>query len=145
MYKKGSAVELQFSPSRLNDGAGDPYWIDLTRDEAQALLTALQTHLSRPAHDASGTESPLVFTLLDPGASQKVDSPRGDEVAPVASDEAVAASRQWVCVICGWIYDEALGYPEDGIAPGTRWEDVPEDWRCPLCDVGKEDFAMVEF
>uniref|UniRef100_UPI0035567790 rubredoxin n=1 Tax=Pandoraea sputorum TaxID=93222 RepID=UPI0035567790 len=53
--------------------------------------------------------------------------------------------RQWVCVICGWIYDEAVGYPEDGIAPGTRWEDVPDDWRCPLCDVGKEDFAMVEF
>ncbi|ODP34978.1 rubredoxin [Pandoraea sp. ISTKB] len=55
------------------------------------------------------------------------------------------ASRQWVCVICGWIYDEATGYPEDGIAPGTRWEDVPQDWRCPLCDVGKDDFAMVEF
>ncbi|AKM32658.1 rubredoxin [Pandoraea faecigallinarum] len=59
---------------------------------------------------------------------------------PAAKD----ASRQWVCVICGWIYDEAAGYPEDGIAPGTRWEDVPEDWRCPLCDVGKEVFAMVE-
>lgn len=148
MYKKGSAVELQFSPSRLNDGAGDPYWIDLTRDEAQALLSALQSHLSRPAHDASGTESPLVFTLLDPGAQQKAQAGKGaqsDGVASTSSDETVVASRQWVCVICGWIYDEAQGYPEDGIAPGTRWEDVPEDWRCPLCDVGKEDFAMVEF
>ncbi|WP_353193862.1 rubredoxin [Pandoraea pnomenusa] len=141
MYKKGSAVELQFSPSRLNDGAGDPYWIDLTRDEAQALLVALQSHLGRAQHDASGTESPLVFALLDPTG----DAVREHVAAPVAQAEAPTASRQWVCVICGWIYDEATGYPEDGIAPGTRWEDVPEDWRCPLCDVGKEDFAMVEF
>lgn len=141
MYKKGSAVELQFSPSRLNDGAGDPYWIDLTRDEAQALLVALQSHLGRVQHDASGTESPLVFTLLDPAG----DAVRENVAAPVVQAEAPATSRQWVCVICGWIYDEATGYPEDGIAPGTRWEDVPEDWRCPLCDVGKEDFAMVEF
>ncbi|SUA77789.1 rubredoxin [Pandoraea pnomenusa] len=141
MYKKGSAVELQFSPSRLNDGAGDPYWVDLTREEAQALLAALQTHLDRPRQDASGTESPLVFTLPDPA---------GEHARPPASTPAPAApapmaSRQWVCVICGWIYDEAVGYPEDGIAPGTPWEDVPQDWRCPLCDVGKEDFAMVEF
>lgn len=145
MYKKGSAVELQFSPSRLNDGAGDPYWIDLTRDEAQALLVALQSHLSQPAHDSAGTASPRVFTLLDPGATQTPEGARGDPIAPISSGETGTALRQWVCVICGWIYDEAAGYPDDGLAPGTRWEDVPEDWRCPLCDVGKEDFAMVEF
>ncbi|WP_150612076.1 rubredoxin [Pandoraea terrigena] len=144
MYKKGSAVELQFSPSRLNDGAGDPYWIDITRDEAQALLAALQSYLSRPGHDASGTELPLVFTLPDPGATRKTELTRNDGVTPVLSG-GTQAYRQWVCVICGWIYDEALGCPDDGIAPGTRWEDVPEDWRCPLCDVGKEDFAMVAF
>lgn len=145
MYKKGSAVELQFSPSRLNDGAGDPYWIDLTRDEAQALLAALQSHLGRAQHDASGAESPLVFTLTEPGALPTTAGVQGNDAAPGPSGDRTGASRQWVCVICGWIYDEALGYPEDGIAPGTRWEDVPEDWRCPLCDVGKEDFAMVEF
>jgi rubredoxin len=144
MYKKGSAVELQFSPSRLNDGAGDPYWIDLTRDEAQALLAALQSHLGQSGHDALGTEAPLVFTLLDPGAMQTTESTRDDGVTPVLPGEMAPTYRQWVCVICGWIYDEALGCPDHGIAPGTRWEDVPEDWRCPLCDVGKEDFAMVE-
>ncbi|MGI9345207.1 MAG: rubredoxin [Gammaproteobacteria bacterium] len=52
--------------------------------------------------------------------------------------------RKWECIICGFIYDEALGYPEDNLAPGTRWEDVPEDWYCPDCGVGKEDFEMVE-
>ncbi|MBU9171597.1 rubredoxin [Burkholderia gladioli] len=53
--------------------------------------------------------------------------------------------RQFVCLICGWIYDEASGDPEHGLAPGTRWEAVPDDWRCPLCDVGKEDFALTAF
>ena len=51
--------------------------------------------------------------------------------------------RVWECQICGWIYDEAKGSPDDGIPPGTRWEDIPEDWTCPECGVGKEDFDMV--
>lgn len=52
--------------------------------------------------------------------------------------------KKWQCVVCGWIYDEAQGWPEDGIEPGTAWEDVPEDWVCPDCGVGKEDFEMIE-
>ena len=45
---------------------------------------------------------------------------------------------------CGYIYNEAEGEPEDGIAPGTAWEDVPEDWLCPECGTPKSDFEMVE-
>lgn len=52
--------------------------------------------------------------------------------------------KKWQCVVCGWIYDEELGAPEEGIAPGTRWEDVPADFICPDCGVGKDDFEMVE-
>jgi rubredoxin-NAD+ reductase len=52
--------------------------------------------------------------------------------------------KKWMCIICGLIYDEAEGWPSDGIAPGTRWEDVPEDWLCPDCGVGKADFEMLE-
>ncbi|MBD9478753.1 rubredoxin [Pseudoxanthomonas sp. PXM02] len=52
--------------------------------------------------------------------------------------------RTWMCVVCGFIYDEADGLPEEGIAPGTRWEDIPADWTCPDCGVGKDDFEMVE-
>jgi rubredoxin-NAD+ reductase len=52
--------------------------------------------------------------------------------------------KKWLCVICGLIYDEALGWPQDGIAAGTRWEDVPADWVCPDCKVGKSDFDMLE-
>ena len=52
--------------------------------------------------------------------------------------------KKWECIVCGLIYDEAKGWPEDDIEPGTKWEDVPEDWICPDCGVGKEDFDMVE-
>ncbi len=52
--------------------------------------------------------------------------------------------KKWLCIICGWIYDEALGWPEDGIVAGTRWEDIPDDWLCPECKVGKSDFEMIE-
>lgn len=51
---------------------------------------------------------------------------------------------KWECIVCGLIYDEAKGWPDDGIAPGTKWEDVPEDWLCPDCGVGKEDFELLE-
>eukprot|EP01031_Cornospumella_fuschlensis_P023886 gene23886-28927_t len=51
--------------------------------------------------------------------------------------------KTWMCLICGWIYDEAEGDPEHGIAPGTKWEDVPMNWTCPECAARKEDFEMV--
>jgi rubredoxin len=50
----------------------------------------------------------------------------------------------FVCVQCGFEYDEVKGWPEDGIAPGTRWDDIPEDWSCPDCGAAKSDFEMVE-
>lgn len=49
----------------------------------------------------------------------------------------------WICVICGFEYDEAAGLPEDGIAPGTRWADMPADWGCPECGAVKAEFEMV--
>ena len=52
--------------------------------------------------------------------------------------------KTWMCLICGWIYDEQAGLPEEGIAPGTRWDDVPMNWTCPECGARKEDFEMVE-
>lgn len=53
-------------------------------------------------------------------------------------------SKTWMCLICGWIYDEAAGSPEHGIAPGTPWEQVPMNWTCPECGARKEDFEMVQ-
>ena len=50
--------------------------------------------------------------------------------------------KQYVCSVCGYIYDEAAGIPDDGIAPGTLWADLPEDWVCPLCGAGKDEFEQ---
>jgi rubredoxin len=52
--------------------------------------------------------------------------------------------RKYQCFFCGYIYDEAAGEPDEGIAPGTKWEDIPEDWNCPSCGAAKSDFAMME-
>ena len=52
--------------------------------------------------------------------------------------------KRYLCLICGLIYDEADGWPDDGIEPGTKWENVPENWACPDCGAGKEDFDMIE-
>ena len=48
---------------------------------------------------------------------------------------------KFICNVCGYVYDEAAGDPDNGIAPGTPWEEVPDDFTCPLCGVGKEDFS----
>jgi rubredoxin len=58
--------------------------------------------------------------------------------------EAAPEFKSLMCLICGWIYNEAEGYPEEGIPPGTRWADVPPNWGCPECGARKEDFEMVE-
>ena len=52
--------------------------------------------------------------------------------------------KTYQCIVCGFIYDESQGWPQDGIPAGTKWEDVPADWVCPDCGVGKADFEMVE-
>lgn len=53
-------------------------------------------------------------------------------------------SKVWMCSICGWVYDETTGAPEEGIPPGTAWADVPDDWCCPDCGAFKDEFEMME-
>ncbi len=81
-----------------------------------------------PSFDSSIPDGP-------PGSPARVPAPGADAACS-------AGHRIWICRICGWIYDEALGLAEEGIAPGTRFEDIPDSWRCPLCGVGKEDFEL---
>ena len=52
--------------------------------------------------------------------------------------------KKWICIPCGYEYDPAIGDPDGDIAAGTAFEDIPEDWTCPICGVGKEDFEVVE-
>ena len=51
--------------------------------------------------------------------------------------------KKYECEVCGYVYDEAVGDPDNGIEPGTKWEDLPEDWECTLCSVGKDQFKEV--
>ncbi len=50
--------------------------------------------------------------------------------------------KKYVCTVCGWIYDEAKGDPDNGIAPGTKFEDLPADYVCPACGAGKDEFEV---
>jgi rubredoxin len=51
---------------------------------------------------------------------------------------------KYECTFCGYIYDPAKGDPDGGVSPGTAFEDIPADWVCPVCGVGKEDFKKIE-
>jgi rubredoxin---NAD+ reductase len=51
---------------------------------------------------------------------------------------------KYECIVCGYIYDESMGDPDQGVEKGTKWEDVPDDWLCADCGVGKEDFMLIE-
>ena len=51
---------------------------------------------------------------------------------------------KYVCTLCGYVYDPELGDPDNGVAPGTQWEDVPDDWECPVCGASKDDFEKEE-
>lgn len=51
---------------------------------------------------------------------------------------------KWECIICGYIYDPEVGDPDNDVDPGTAFESIPEDWVCPECGAGKEDFEKIE-
>ena len=63
----------------------------------------------------------------------------------MSSNETTQQFQTWMCLICGWVYDEAAGLPDEGIPAGTRWADVPINWACPECGARKDDFEMVAF
>ncbi len=52
--------------------------------------------------------------------------------------------KKYICLSCGTIYDEAEGDPDSGIAPGTKWEDIPDDWECPFCGAAKMHFELYD-
>jgi len=52
--------------------------------------------------------------------------------------------QKYICIVCGYVYDPEIGDEDNGVAPGTSFENVPEDWVCPLCGVGKDQFEVTE-
>lgn len=80
-------------------------------------------------------EEPVIIEVISEEDTAK-------EVMAEIIEEDEAIMSRYVCIVCGWIYDPALGDPESGIAPGTAFEDIPDDWTCPACGVGKEHFEI---
>jgi|SRR5688572_13315177 rubredoxin len=66
------------------------------------------------------------------------------QIAESSAQSIAEGFKTWQCLLCAFVYDEQKGIPEEGIAPGTRWADVPETWTCADCGAGKNDFEMVE-
>jgi len=61
-------------------------------------------------------------------------------VDPVWTNEEVVIMTKYECQVCGYIYDPAVGDPDNGVPPGTKFEDLPEDWSCPICGASKDQF-----
>ena len=64
--------------------------------------------------------------------------------ASIVSTKGEQTMKKYICDICGWVYDPEIGDPDSGIAAGTAFEDIPDDWECPECGVGKDDFSVYE-
>jgi len=60
------------------------------------------------------------------------------------NDEEGSELKKYRCMVCGYIYDPETGDPDNGVEPGTAFEDIPDDWVCPVCGASKEDFEPVE-
>ena len=65
-------------------------------------------------------------------------------MSQLAEVENAVGTRKWICLVCDYIYDEAKGIPEEGIAPGTTLDQIPDTWACPDCGVTKADFEPYE-
>ncbi len=91
---------------------------------------------------SSGKRAPYAFASA--GELRECPTYSPYQVVQPMNQSPQATLRKWMCVVCGFIYDEALGLPEEGIEPGTRWADVPDTWTCPDCGATKDDFEMIE-
>jgi rubredoxin len=101
--------------------------------------TALAVVFIRPEEDAfqihAGAQGLQGFILNFPQVK-----PRAVDIETPSS---AAGYKKWQCTLCSFVYDEAVGMPEENIPAGTRWEDVPDTWSCPDCSTSKSDFEMV--
>ncbi|GEM_PF-17506 len=122
----------------------------------QALYEATKHEMPRPRNGLFETWVEIAHILIrqkyEPGYEYRVPLPTDPVAAtgeprnapPPPATPRLPAAKVWECMLCGFIYDERLGLPEEGIAPGTRWDDIPDDWQCPVCGMSKSQFRMVE-
>ena len=109
-------------------------------------ITVVHVAAGEPAFTVqAGPDGADVLVFCFPRRAPGTTSAAPAAVAtPATTATADGDFRTWQCVLCNFVYDEAAGLPEEGIAPGTRWADVPGTWGCPDCSATKADFEMVE-
>lgn len=73
-----------------------------------------------------------------------IDNSSAEQVSGFFNSKYCIIMKKYVCDVCGYEYDPEVGDPDNGIEPGTAFEDLPEDWVCPLCSVGKDQFSPVD-
>ncbi len=104
--------------------------------ERNSLTVAFVRPDERPLEIQAGAQGLEALVLNLP----QVNARAAENKAPSTATRLT----KWQCLLCSFTYDEALGLPEEGIAAGTRWADVPDTWGCPDCSASKGDFEMVE-
>ncbi len=91
------------------------------------------------------TESTVkIMSAVNDETKAQLDALAAELFGKTNASNGGESSVKYVCDACGWVYDEALGDPDNGIAPGTKFEDLPDDFACPLCGVGKDMFSAEE-
>lgn len=104
--------------------------------EHNAMALAFVKPVEAPFEIHAGAQGLEALILNFPRVAPRAKSARTPSVA--------AGYKKWQCELCDYAYDEALGLPGDGIAAGTRWQDVPESWNCPDCSANKGDFQIID-
>jgi len=107
--------------------------------EYRALSLAFVKPQETPFELVAGAEGLDALVLQFPRSGTA-----GAKAAGEAQRQGMPGTRVWQCQLCAFMYDEAKGLPEEGIAPGTAWDAVPEDWICPDCSAAKSDFEMAQ-
>lgn len=98
--------------------------------------SAVSVAASAPAPTAPTPERPVTATKVVEAAAPQPPSK--------AAAEGAKPFVKWICITCGHVYDEALGDDYEGFAPGTRFDDIPDDWCCPDCGATKEDYVLYQ-
>jgi len=133
---KTPALPLVVCPPR--PGVEGQWELELGEDEAVALFRA-----------ADGSAAGFALAGGKTGEQREMAQRMPDLLPPVAgepapqADEAGETGDRYECDVCGYVYDPKEGDPDGGIAPGTPWEEIPDDWVCPVCGAGKEEFTLV--
>jgi len=107
-------------------------------EAARETLDAVREFIRNHPTVYLSTHTPLGYENLEHGKIIDLDNP--PESIPPEAVSVKEATGKYVCSICGYVYDPAVGDPEHGIPAGTRFEDLPEDWKCPRCKQGKDKF-----